>query len=316
MLRGDTETARDPARPALRRQQAGCIGSRSWVGWLSCWLACLATLLAHPASPRLAQEACRQAAAAGVPVWFEPVSVPKSVRATGLLSLLSYVSPNERELAAMAAAARQQRGPAGGDWQQLSAAAHAPSPAAAAADPAEAAVRSMLPDIATLLLAGVQHVVLTLGADGAALCTLAAGRRAVTGVFGRTALAACCCHDYALVRLALQLASIRLPNTLRASLSPPCSRSPARAARYGRQLQRRRRLPGGGLLVWAGTGPGSRDCSGARGGSCTRSSAEQQQCAGGDGCRGSAARRSSSPGAAASDRAAIAELLSHVPRIV
>ena len=105
MLRGDTETARDPARPALRRQQAGCIGSRSWVGWLSCWLACLATLLAHPASPRLAQEACRQAAAAGVPVWFEPVSVPKSVRATGLLSLLSYVSPNERELAALAAAA-------------------------------------------------------------------------------------------------------------------------------------------------------------------------------------------------------------------
>lgn len=131
-----------------------------------------------------------------MPVWFEPVSVPKSVRATRLLSLLSYVSPNERELAAMAAAARQQRGPAGGDWQQLSAAAaHATYPAAAAADPAEAAVRSMLPDIATLLLAGVQHVVLTLGADGAALCTLAAGRRAVTGVFGRTALAACFCHD-------------------------------------------------------------------------------------------------------------------------
>lgn len=39
----------------------------------------------------------------------------------------------------------------------------------------------MLPDVATLLLAGVRHVVLTLGADGAALCTLAPGHRAVAG---------------------------------------------------------------------------------------------------------------------------------------
>jgi hypothetical protein len=54
----------------------------------------------------LLQEACRQAAATGAPVWFEPVSAPKSTRATALLSLLSFISPNEQELAAMAAAVR------------------------------------------------------------------------------------------------------------------------------------------------------------------------------------------------------------------
>lgn len=216
----------------------------------------------------------------------------------------------------MAAAARQQRRPAGGTRQQpTAAAAQAADPDAPAADSAEAALRSMLPDIATLLLAGVRHVVLTLGADGAALCTLAAGRRAVTGVFGRTARAACCCHGIALVPLALQLASIRSPNTLRAALPLPRSLPPACAACYGRQLQRRRRLPGGGLLVWAGPGPAGRGGSGTRGGSCTGSSAEQQQCAGGDACRGGAARRSSGPGAAAGDRASIVELLSGVPHV-
>lgn len=137
-----------------------------------------------------------------MPVWFEPVSVPKSVRATRLLSLLDYVSPNERELAAMAAAARQQEqqrqqqqqqrvGGAGSSDEQRHGSAPATHTAAAAALPAaataEAALRSMLPDIVTLLRAGVRHVVLTLGADGAALCTLAAGRRAVTGILGNGA---------------------------------------------------------------------------------------------------------------------------------
>lgn len=50
----------------------------------------------------------------------------------------------------------------------------------------------MLPDIATLLMAGVRHVVLTLGADGAALCTLAANQRAVTGKLWMSGLAVRC----------------------------------------------------------------------------------------------------------------------------
>jgi sugar/nucleoside kinase (ribokinase family) len=39
----------------------------------------------------------------------------------------------------------------------------------------------MVPDIATLLLAGVRHIVLTLGAGGAVLCTLATDRRSIHG---------------------------------------------------------------------------------------------------------------------------------------
>lgn len=178
------------------------------------------------------QEACRQAVAAGVPVWFEPVSVPKSTKAAPLLSCITYASPNEKELAAMAAAVRRQQQP-GGQQQQCGcrggcgcggsgsgggtcctckggsctegcccccctapccdsgcgrkAAAggaaggngRSAKPDAMAASPAEAALRAMLPDIATLLLAGLRHLVLTLGADGAALCTLAPGGRAV-----------------------------------------------------------------------------------------------------------------------------------------
>ena len=41
---------------------------------------------------------------AHVPVWFEPVSVPKAVRASKVLKWLSYTSPNAHELIAMAGA--------------------------------------------------------------------------------------------------------------------------------------------------------------------------------------------------------------------
>lgn len=148
---------------------------------LQAWLA--SSLPSHTAS--LLQEACRQAAAAGVPVWFEPVSVPKSVRATSLLPLLTYVSPNEAELAAMAAAARklQPQRPRQQRCQRCQEAGTATAAASAAAQATgpEAAVRGMAPDVGTLLQAGVRHVVLTLGAHGAALCTLAPGRQHITG---------------------------------------------------------------------------------------------------------------------------------------
>lgn len=49
------------------------------------------------------QAAC-QMAQAHTHVWFEPVSVPKAVRATIVLSRLTYTSPNPHELIAMAAA--------------------------------------------------------------------------------------------------------------------------------------------------------------------------------------------------------------------
>ncbi|BBN07462.1 hypothetical protein MPTK1_4g03940 [Marchantia polymorpha subsp. ruderalis] len=52
--------------------------------------------------PLVIKLACEVASDADVPVWFEPVSVAKSVRATGCLSSMSYISPNEAELVAMA----------------------------------------------------------------------------------------------------------------------------------------------------------------------------------------------------------------------
>ena len=39
-----------------------------------------------------------------MPIWFEPVSVPKSVRASKVLDCLTYISPNAHELVSMATA--------------------------------------------------------------------------------------------------------------------------------------------------------------------------------------------------------------------
>ena len=50
------------------------------------------------------QAAAEVAHAANVPIWFEPVSVPKSVRASKVLGLLTFISPNAHELIAMALA--------------------------------------------------------------------------------------------------------------------------------------------------------------------------------------------------------------------
>ena len=201
----------------------------SWAAWAGAWhlllgtcCLALASVAGWQASTKwsnghrslLLQEACRQAAAAGAPVWFEPVSAPKSTRATALLSLLSFISPNEQELAAMAAAVRQQGGPRQQQEQPPGCAAQCSCPscspgsctcnsgassctcccsrgaqqgpaaaeaAAGGAGPEAALLAGMAPDIATLLLAGLRHIVLTLGASGAALCTLAPDRRSIHG---------------------------------------------------------------------------------------------------------------------------------------
>ena len=105
----------------------------SWAAWAGAWhlllgtcCLALASVAGWQASTKwsnghrslLLQEACRQAAAAGAPVWFEPVSAPKSTRATALLSLLSFISPNEQELAARAAGGSGAAGSGGGAGAQ------------------------------------------------------------------------------------------------------------------------------------------------------------------------------------------------------
>ena len=94
-------------------------------------------------------------------VWFEPVSVAKSTRATRHLSCLDFASPNAAECRAMANAARRTRGDSN------------PRPMDASIfefTSAEAAVAEMGDDVEVLLDAGVGAVVLTLGALGCVLC--------------------------------------------------------------------------------------------------------------------------------------------------
>ena len=53
-------------------------------------------------SGALVQEAASIASDAGVPVWYEPTSVPKSSRALPILRNITFTSPNAKELVAMA----------------------------------------------------------------------------------------------------------------------------------------------------------------------------------------------------------------------
>lgn len=142
----------------------------------------------EPGLARL-QAVAEMAAERGVPLWFEPVSVPKAVRATGALHRLHYVSPNAEELVAMAGAVRSvsgmpplpepglattsDAGDRNGEGQPRLPEA---SGSGRGCDDAVAEVRrrvgELAPHLCTVLGAGVRNVVLTLGCLGAAWCTL------------------------------------------------------------------------------------------------------------------------------------------------
>ena len=143
-------------------------------------------------------------------IWFEPVSAPKSVRAVGVLAQLDFISPNAAELVAMAEAlwqrqeGQQDRCQNGGhrkQWPAGSSELGGPASQACGSSssgggggstlssstqgqPGEGAapttqIQALLPHVRALLAAGVGHIVLTLGAVGAALCRLDPGGRQV-----------------------------------------------------------------------------------------------------------------------------------------
>ena len=92
-------------------------------------------------------------------VWFEPVSVAKSIRATEVLAKLDFTSPNAGECRAMANAVRARQGVA-------------PLPMDSSVFEfrnVDDAVSTMCDDVGTLLRAGVRRVVLTLGSLGCVL---------------------------------------------------------------------------------------------------------------------------------------------------
>jgi sugar/nucleoside kinase (ribokinase family) len=108
------------------------------------------------------------AATAGVPAWFEPVSVPKAERAAAALHLLQYISPNAAELIALSEAICLK------DDSQPSRSTHTTdhreSNRQGTAGRRE--VMELKHHVKRVLDAGVGNIVLTLGAEGAALCTL------------------------------------------------------------------------------------------------------------------------------------------------
>lgn len=116
-------------------------------------------------SPETLEAACHVAYASGVPIWFEPVSVPKAVRATRVLECLTYISPNAHELIAMAVATDPAHNSEVASKLLLQMAAGSGMSAAGQ-------LHLLAPFLMSVLKAGVKHVMLTMGSQGAAVCSL------------------------------------------------------------------------------------------------------------------------------------------------
>ena len=118
------------------------------------------------------------------------MSAAKAVRATRVLGTQAFVSPNQAELVAMAEAlwAQQQQQTEEGGGRPSSGSSESssnsrrqppdtPADQSTSSSSAEEQLRGLRPHLAAVLGAGTRHVVLTLGGQGAALCTLSVDRR-------------------------------------------------------------------------------------------------------------------------------------------
>ena len=128
------------------------------------------------------------AAAAGVQLWFEPVSVPKAARVAGALHLLDYISPNAAELVSISEAIRQ-RGSAQAPQQPETGNHRSPEgqhvsqearhqvhekqseDGSGSGTAGRKRVLELQQHIWRVLDTGVRRVILTLGAEGAAICS-------------------------------------------------------------------------------------------------------------------------------------------------
>ncbi|KAL9231623.1 hypothetical protein vseg_006825 [Gypsophila vaccaria] len=111
-------------------------------------------------SPEALRASCKMAADFDVPVWFEPVSVAKSKRVASIANYITFASPNEHELIAMANALSHE---------------NSFHPIQRAGDKTNASIEAMFkelkPAILVLLQKGIKYVLVTLGPDGAILCS-------------------------------------------------------------------------------------------------------------------------------------------------
>ncbi|KAJ8767106.1 hypothetical protein K2173_013503 [Erythroxylum novogranatense] len=105
------------------------------------------------------EASCQMAAECDIPVWFEPVSVTKSRRIASVVKFVTFVSPNEDELVAMANAlsSRDSFFPIEKDDRKKFS--------------AEYLFKMLKPAILVLLEKGIKLVFLTLGENGVFLCS-------------------------------------------------------------------------------------------------------------------------------------------------
>ncbi|KAI3429035.1 PfkB domain-containing protein [Psidium guajava] len=106
------------------------------------------------------EASCRLAAGDNIPLWFEPVSVAKSKKIAPLVKYVTYVSPNEEELFAMADALSP--GKLYGLSERYKREKNCPP---------ESLIKMLIPAIILLLEKGVKIVVVTIGARGIFLCS-------------------------------------------------------------------------------------------------------------------------------------------------
>ncbi|CAO2813439.1 unnamed protein product [Amaranthus hypochondriacus] len=111
-------------------------------------------------SPESLEASCKLATNLDVPVWFEPVSVAKSKRVSAVAKYITFASPNEHELVSMANSLSHENrfSPTRRDQDKMNAS-------------IESLFKELKPAIIVLLEKGIKFVLVTLGPDGALLCS-------------------------------------------------------------------------------------------------------------------------------------------------
>ncbi|XP_059647703.1 pseudouridine kinase isoform X2 [Cornus florida] len=132
-----------------------------WITQFNCNI-CSAPVLMVDAnlSPPALETSCRMAVEYGIPAWFEPVSVAKSRRVASVVKYVTFASPNEDELIAMAnsLSGGDIFGPIQRDNNKTDRS-------------TESLFRMLKLAIWVLLEKGIKVLVVTLGSDGVFLCS-------------------------------------------------------------------------------------------------------------------------------------------------
>ncbi|CAK9142596.1 unnamed protein product [Ilex paraguariensis] len=135
--------------------------SPEWIQQSKCNISSAPVLMVDAnLSPAALESSCQMAAEDDIPVWFEPVSVAKSKRVASVAKYITFVSPNEDELIAMANAlsGRDVFCPNQIDNRSVKAS-------------KDSLFQMLKPAIWVLLEKGIRVVIVTLGSDGVFLCS-------------------------------------------------------------------------------------------------------------------------------------------------